>query len=57
MNNARKRCIIPTPVHIGDAMFIGVGISKNGDNGKKSAISSVLEDATVPDGENGETDR
>ena len=23
MNIARKRCIIPTPVHIGDAMFIG----------------------------------
>ena len=41
----------------GDAMFIGVGISKNGDNGKKSAISSVSKDAAVPDGENGETDR
>ena len=41
----------------GDAMFIGVGMSENGDNGKKSAISSVSEDATVPDGENGETDR
>ena len=41
----------------GDAMFIGVGMSENGDNGKKSAISSVSEDATVPDGDNGETDR
>ena len=41
----------------GDAMFIGVGMSENGDNGKKSAISSVSEDATVPDGGNGETDR
>ena len=41
----------------GDAMFIGVGMSENGDNGKKPAISSVSEDATVPDGENGETDR
>lgn len=41
----------------GDAMFIGVGMSENGDNGKKSAISSVLEDATVPDGENDKTDR
>ena len=41
----------------GDAMLIGVGMSENGDNGKKSAISSVSEDATVPDGENGETDR
>lgn len=41
----------------GDAMFIGVGMPENGDNGKKSAISSVSEDATVPDGENGETDR
>ena len=40
----------------GDAMFIGVGMSENGDNGKKSAISSVSEDATVPDGENGKTD-
>lgn len=41
----------------GDAMFIGVGMSENGDNGKKPAISSVSEDATVPDGENDETDR
>ena len=41
----------------GDAMFIGVGMSANGDNGKKAAISSVSEDAAVPDGENGETDR
>lgn len=41
----------------GDAMFIGVGMSENGDNGKKSAISSVSEDATVPDGENDKTDR
>lgn len=41
----------------GDAMFIGVGMSANGDNGKKSAISSVSEDATVPDGENDKTDR
>lgn len=41
----------------GDAMFIGVGMSENGDNGKKPAISSVSEDATVPYGENGETDR
>lgn len=57
MNKCRKSCIIPTPVHIGDAMFIGVGMSENGDNGKKSAISSVSEDATVPDGGNGETDR
>ena len=57
MNNARKRCIIPTPVHIGDAMFIGVGMSENSDNGKKSAISSVSEDATVPDGKRDGTDR
>ncbi len=57
MNKCRKSCIIPTPVHIGDAMFIGVGMSENGDNGKKSAISSVSEDATVPDGENDKTDR
>lgn len=41
----------------GDAMFIGVGMYENGDNGKKSAISSVSEDATVPDGENDKTDR
>ena len=41
----------------GDAMFIGVGISENGDQGKKPAISSVSEDVTVPDGENDETDR
>lgn len=41
----------------GDAMFIGVGMSENGDNGKKSAISSVSEDATVPDGKNDKTDR
>lgn len=41
----------------GDAMFIGVGMSENGDNGKKTAISSVSEDATVPDGENDKTDR
>ena len=52
MNNARKRCIIPTPIHIGDAMFIGVGISENGDSGKKPVISSVSGDSTVPNGEN-----
>ena len=57
MNIARKRCIIPTPVHIGDAMFIGVGMPENGDNGKKSAISGVSEDATVPENKADETDR
>ena len=41
----------------GDAMFIGVGMSENGDNGKKPAISSVPEDATVPEGKKDETDR
>ena len=53
MNNVRKWCIIPTPVHIGDAMFIGVGMPKNGDNGKKSEIASVSEDATVEGGMSG----
>lgn len=28
MNKCRKSCIIPTPVHIGDAMFIADGLSK-----------------------------
>ena len=41
----------------GDAMFIGVGMSENGDNGKKSAISGVSEDATVPENKADETDR
>ncbi len=41
----------------GDAMFIGVGMSENGDNGKKSAISGASEDATVPENKADETDR
>ena len=41
----------------GDAMFIGVGMPENGDNGKKSAISGVSEDATVPENKADETDR
>ena len=41
----------------GDAMFIGVGMSENGDNGQKPAISSVSEDATVPERKNDKTDR
>lgn len=57
MNYYAENPKITLRVSIGDAMLIGVGMSENGDNGKKSAISSVSEDATVPDGENGETDR
>jgi len=41
----------------GDAMFIGVGISENGDSGKKPVISSVSGDSTVPNGENDKADR
>ena len=41
----------------GDAMFIGVGMPENGDNGEKQAISGVLEETTVPDSESGKTDR
>ncbi len=41
----------------GDAMFIGVGMSENSDKGKKPAISSVSEDATVPENKMGKTDR
>ena len=41
----------------GDAMFIGVGMSENGDNDEKQAISDVLKETTVPDSESGKTDR
>lgn len=29
MNNVRKWCIIQTPVHIGDAMFLADGIGSH----------------------------
>ena len=35
MNKCRKSCIIPTPVHIGDAMFIGDVMPSEAENGKK----------------------
>ena len=45
MNKCRKSCIIPTPVHIDDAMFIGNMKPQNGDNGKNPEISSDSGDA------------
>ena len=57
MNYYAENPKITLRVSFGDAMFIGVGMSENSDNGKKSAISSVSEDATVPDGKRDGTDR
>lgn len=46
-----------TPVHIGDAMFIGVVTPTSDNNAKTQAISSVSENPGLPINEVDDTDR